>query len=97
MSAASGGAIKPGFDARRASPRVTVVNASQIIQEIATLPPDEQAKVVRFAYSLDAERQLSGPELSALAARMVATTDPSETARLRAEIIRGFYGGQAHA
>lgn len=73
------------------------MNASQIIREISTLPPDEQAKVVRFAYSLDAERKLSGPELSALAARMIDTADPAESARLRAEIIRGFYGSQAHA
>ncbi len=73
------------------------MNASQIIREIATLPPEEQAKVVRFAYSLDAERRLSGPELSALAARMAAATDPAEAARLRAEITRGFYGGPAHA
>jgi hypothetical protein len=73
------------------------MTASQIIREIATLPPDEQAQVVRFAYSLDVERRLSGPELSALAARMVAATDPEETARLRAEIARGFYGGRAHA
>lgn len=73
------------------------MNATQIIQEISALSPDEQAKVVRFAYSLDAERRLSGPELSALAARMVATADPAETARLRAEITRGFYGSQAHA
>lgn len=48
--------------------------------------------MVRFAYSLDAERRLSGPELSALAARMVASTDPAESARLRTEISRGFYG-----
>ncbi len=73
------------------------VNASQIIREISTLPSEEQAKVVRFAYSLDAERRLSGPELSALAAKMAATTDPSEVARLKAEITRGFYGSQAHA
>ena len=73
------------------------MNASQIIQEITSLSPEEQAKVVRFAYSLDAERRLSGPELSALASRMVATDDPAEAARLRAEITRGFYGSQAHA
>ena len=73
------------------------MNASQIISEISTLPPDEQAKVVRYAYSLDAERKLTGPELSALAARMVATSDPAESARLRSEIARGFYGGRAHA
>ena len=73
------------------------MNASQIIQEISSLPPEEQAKVVRFAYALDAERRLSGPELSALASRMVATDDPAEAARLRTEITRGFYGSQAHA
>ena len=73
------------------------MNATQIIREISSLPPEEQAKVVRFAYTLDAERRLSGPELSALASRMVATDDPAEAARLRAEITRGFYGSQAHA
>lgn len=73
------------------------MNASQIIQEITTLPPEEQAKVIRFAYNLDVERQLSGPELSALAGRMAASTDPAETARLRTEIARGFYGGRADA
>ena len=73
------------------------MTASQIIREISTLPPEEQAKVVRFAYCLDAERRLSGPELSALAARMVGSTDPVEATQLRAEITRGFYGGQMHA
>jgi hypothetical protein len=46
------------------------VTADQIIHEIATLPPDEQAKIVRFAYQLNAERRLSGEELSGLAERM---------------------------
>jgi hypothetical protein len=50
------------------------MTAKQIIDEIAVLPPDEQAKVVLFAYHLDAERQLTGKELSSLAERMVATT-----------------------
>ncbi|MBP9913761.1 MAG: hypothetical protein KBF26_10190 [Opitutaceae bacterium] len=73
------------------------MNASQIIREISSLPPEEQAKVVRFAYTLDAEHRLSGPELSALASRIVATDDPAEAARLRAEITKGFYGSPAHA
>ena len=73
------------------------MTASQIIQEIETLPPDEQAKVVQFAYRLDAERQLTGPELSGLAGRLVASIDPAETARLRETITRGFYGGKPHA
>lgn len=68
------------------------MNASEIISEISSLSPEEQAKVVKFACSLDTKRQLSGAELSALAARMVESTHPAEVARLRAEITRGFHG-----
>jgi len=78
-------------------PTLQSMTATQIIQEISVLPPDEQAKVVRFAYSLDAERQLTGQELSALAERMVTSSDPVQTAMLREEITRGFYGGKPHA
>ena len=53
--------------------------------------------MARFAYRLDAERQLTGPELSALAQRMVESTDPLQTAMLRKQIVRGFYGGKPHA
>ena len=73
------------------------MTASQIIHEIEALPPEEQAKVVRFAYRLDAERQLTGAELSALAERMVAATDPAEAMLLRETITRGFYGEKPHA
>jgi len=73
------------------------MTASQIIKEIATLPPEEQAEVVRFAYRLDAERRLTGAELSAIAERMAASSDPVETLMLREEIVRGFYGGNPHA
>ena len=41
--------------------------------------------------------ELSGLELSALAERMVASTDVVQTATLREEIVRGFYGGAPHA
>ena len=71
--------------------------ASEIIQEIEALSAEEQAKVVRFAYRLDSERQLTGAELSALAERMAPSTDPAETAMLREAITRGFYGEQPHA
>ena len=72
------------------------MTANQIIEEIESLSPEEQAKVVRFAYQLDAERQLTGAELSALAERMVAATDPVQVTLLREEIVRGFYGGKPH-
>jgi len=68
------------------------MTATQIIREIETLPPEEQAKVVQFAYRLDAGRKLSGGELSALAQRMVDSRDPAESALLRASIAQGFYG-----
>ena len=72
------------------------VTATELMKQIVALPRGELAEVIRFAYRLDAERKLSGPELSALAERMVASSDAGETARLRSEIMRGFYGG-AHA
>jgi len=74
--------------------RVTV---AKIIEEIRHLSPKEQAEVIQFAYRLDAERRLTGKELSALAERMTQTTDPAEAALVRETIARGFYGGEPHA
>jgi hypothetical protein len=70
------------------------VTAAQIISEIKALAPEEQAGVVRFVYELDAERKLSGSELSTLAERLVQTDDPIEALRVRESIIRGFYGAE---
>jgi len=50
--------------------------------------------IVRFVYRLDAERKLSGPELSALAQRFITATDAAEASRVPEEIVRGFYGGK---
>jgi hypothetical protein len=73
------------------------MTAEQVISEIESLSPDEQAKVVRFAYQLDAGRQLTGEELSALAQRMVDSSDPVQKALIRDAIIRGFYGEKPNA
>jgi hypothetical protein len=73
------------------------VTATQIIKEIKRLGPEEQVGVIRFAYQLDAERQLTGDELSRLAECMVNTTDPAEQARIREQIVRGFYGRRQNA
>jgi hypothetical protein len=73
------------------------VTASQIIDEIKRLGPEEQIGVIRFVYQLDAERQLTGNELASLAERMVNTADPAEQVRIREQIIRGFYGQRQHA
>ena len=72
------------------------MTASQIIDEIKSLTPEEQAGVVRFVCQLDAERKLSGPELSALAERLVAA-DPVEASRVRETIVSGFYGTKRDA
>jgi hypothetical protein len=73
------------------------VTAAQIIEEIKRLDPKEQLGVIRFAYQLDAERHLTGSELSSLAERMVKTTDAVEAARVRESIVCGFYGQRADA
>ena len=70
------------------------MTASEIIEEIKRLDPQEQLGVIRFAYQLDAERKLSGAELSSLAARMTETDDAVEAARIREVIVRGFYGAK---
>ena len=73
------------------------MTASEIIEEIKRLDLKEQLGVIRFAYQLDAERRLTGKELSGLAERMVNTSDPAEQAMVREEIIRGFYGQRSNA
>ena len=73
------------------------VSADQVIQEIQGLTPAEQAKVIQFAYRLDAERMLSGKELGALAKRMIEASDPAEKLRIREELTRGFSGAKPDA
>lgn len=73
------------------------MSAAQIIEAIKQLPPAEQAEVMRFAREFNGERQLSPEELEALGRRLAGTTDPAEVKRLTDDLVRGFYGGQAHA
>ncbi len=73
------------------------MTVAKIIEEIKKLSPEQQAEVIHFAYRLDAERQLSGKDLSALAERMTRAADPAEAALVREAIVRGFYGGEPHA
>ncbi len=74
--------------------KIYCVTAQQIIEQIKQLDPKEQLGVIRFAYKLDAERQLTGKELSRLAARMTETDDAAEAAMIREAIVRGFYGSK---
>ena len=73
------------------------MSAGEIIAAIQRFPPTEQAEVIQVAHRLDAERMLSGKELGELARRMIDTTDPVEKLRIREELTRGFYGGNADA
>ena len=68
------------------------MTAAQVIEEIMHLPPEEQSRVLEFAFELARKRQLSGKELSALAQRMVDSNDLAEVARLKSEMTHGFYG-----
>lgn len=72
--------------------KICIVSSQEIIEEITRLPADEQRRVIRFAYSLDAERRLSGPELNALAEKMVNAPDPAQALWYRDAIVRGFTG-----
>ncbi len=69
------------------------MTATEIIREIEALPPQEQEKVVRFAWRLGAQRKLSPSELETLAGQLAATDNAIEAAVIREEIVQGFYGG----
>jgi hypothetical protein len=68
------------------------MTAAKVIEQIMHLPPEEQSRVLEFAFELARKRQLSGKELAALAQRMVDSDDPAEVGRLKRELTRGFYG-----
>lgn len=73
------------------------MNAQQIIGEIAALPPEERAEVLRFTHHLEAEQQLSPSEIRALAERLSVSTNPDQINALREQITQGFYGPDSHA
>ena len=68
------------------------MTAAGVIEEIKHLPRAEQSRVIKFAFDLASERQLSGEKLAEIAQRMVDSDDPAEVQKLRDEIHRGFYG-----
>ena len=66
--------------------------AAKVIEEMDSLPPAEQAKVIQHAFELARHRQLSADELGDLAERLAASSDPAEIIRLKSAMKRGFYG-----
>ncbi len=73
------------------------VNASEIIAEIASLPPRQQREVIRFTRKLDEQDMLSPAELGALAKRLADCADGKKAAGLRQKLMNGFYGRKRHA
>ena len=73
------------------------MTAVEIIEEIKRLPIEERTKIIEFVRRADEDRRLSPDELGQLAKRMVEAKDSAEADRLREQIVRGFYGGEAHA
>ncbi len=73
------------------------MSASQVIREIEALAPDEREEVIRFVVQLKAQSRLSAGGLSDLARQLANTDDPAEASTLRAELERGFYGGERNA
>ena len=68
------------------------MTATQMIEEMDSLAPDEQAKVIQHAFELARHRQLSADELGDLADLLAASNDPAEIIRLKSAMTRGFYG-----
>ena len=54
------------------------MTGSSVIEEIKQLPRGEQSRVIRFAFELARQRQMSGENLSELAQRMADANDPAE-------------------
>ena len=71
------------------------MTAVEIIDEIKRLPRAEQNRVIDFVRKAGEVRRLAPEELGELAKEMAEAKDPAEADRLQAEIVRGFYGGQA--
>ena len=68
------------------------MTAAKVIEEIDSLPPEEQAKVIQHTFKLARSRQLGADELGKLADRLAITDDPAEIIRLKSAMTRGFYG-----
>ena len=75
------------------------MSASQIIEAIAQLPPEQRADVVRFARQFEGElvRQLTPEELGELAGRLAAATSEEEAEAIKKAMIDGFYGAVVDA
>ena len=69
------------------------MGVDEIIEEIKQLPAKDQDAVADFVMEITGRSiPLSGEKLEALAENLAASTSKDESARLKEEIQRGFYG-----
>ena len=73
------------------------MKVSEIIGEIAVLPPAEQQEIIRFSRKLDEDGPMSPSELGALAQKLAGCADEREAVALKQKIMDGFYGEKRHA
>ena len=71
------------------------MTAVEIIAEIKRLPRAEQNRVIDFVRKAGEGRPLAPAELGELANEMIEEKRPGKADHLKAEIVRGFYGGPA--
>ena len=74
-----------------------IVSALEIIEQIRQLPDDEQEKIKQFVRGNLEDGQISPEAIGELTRQMVESNDPAEKARLRKELVKGFYGNAPHA
>ena len=70
------------------------MSASQIIEAITQLAPEQRADVVRFARQFEGElvHRLTPEELGELADRLAAATNEDEAEAIKKAMMNGFYG-----
>jgi hypothetical protein len=73
---------------------IRAVTASQIINEIRGITPENGCAWYGFVYQLDTERRLSGPEAFHVGRAPAQCKDPIGASRIRETIVRGFYAAQ---
>ena len=68
------------------------MSATQVIEAIKELPPEERLDVLRFVREDETVPKLTPEQLGELAGRLAHATDPEEVAALEKAIANGFYG-----
>ena len=68
------------------------MSATQVIEAIKELPPEERLDVLRFVREYETVPKLTPEQLGDLGERLAHATDPEEVATLEKTIMNGFYG-----